>query len=391
MQTTSALTTILGPCLIVLLIFADYVRKYNTDSFQRAIFLSVLASIFVSMVTDFIFFLVEHSPGGAVQTLLYGDLTVYYFAQVSSFYLLFAFFDYTALKDTARTKMILSVVAAILFLHLVILLFNLYYHFYFSISNDNRLIHGGLYSIRLITSYLPMGFLLLDLIIFHKKFDRAQIFLTLFFLVLTGAGSAIDIILGTGGLIWPCFTASLLYSYFFIVRSDSKLDSLTGIGNRYSFNEFINNLARQNTKEVYSVVMIDMDHFKQINDTLGHPEGDKALRDMAAIIKSCTRHTDFAARYGGDEFILAAKADSDINRLMARIQGAIDNQNEKNLRPYKIEISYGMDVFTTHSGQSIEAFLAHIDSLMYKHKAERRRRSDLNAGGMDGGLEVPVK
>jgi PleD family two-component response regulator len=61
---------------------------------------------------------------------------------------------------------------------------------------------------------------------------------------------------------------------------------------------------------------------------------------------------------------------------MERIHEAIEKQNAKNTRPYKIEISYGMDVFVTHSGRSIEEFLAHIDSLMYKHKAERRRRTD---------------
>jgi diguanylate cyclase (GGDEF)-like protein len=120
--------------------------------------------------------------------------------------------------------------------------------------------------------------------------------------------------------------------------------------------------------------MIDMDHFKEINDTLGHLEGDNALRDMAAIIKGSLRSNDFAARYGGDEFVIAARAEFDINRIMERVQAAIDNQNSKNLRPYKIEISYGVGVFTSQSDQSIEEFLVHIDGLMYKHKAERHRR-----------------
>jgi diguanylate cyclase (GGDEF)-like protein len=157
---------------------------------------------------------------------------------------------------------------------------------------------------------------------------------------------------------------------------DSKIDSLTGIGNRYSFNEFIHQVSGQNAKQSYSVVMIDMDHFKAINDTLGHLEGDNALRDMAVIIKGCIRHSDFAARYGGDEFVLATQKESDITRLMERIQQAIDNQNEKNVRPYKIQISYGYDMFTPNSDQSIEAFLSHIDSLMYKHKAAKRRSTD---------------
>jgi diguanylate cyclase (GGDEF)-like protein len=193
-------------------------------------------------------------------------------------------------------------------------------------------------------------------------------------MLLTGAGATLDVVFKSGSLAWPCFSAAILYIYFFIIQSDSKIDSLTGIGNRYSFNEFINKLSRQNMKEDYAIVMIDLDRFKEINDTLGHLEGDNALRDMATIIKGCIRHSDFAARYGGDEFVLAAKAEHDIQRLMNRIQEAIDLQNEKRQRPYQIYMSYGYDVFTTNAGQSIQDFLAHIDALMYRQKESHRKR-----------------
>jgi diguanylate cyclase (GGDEF)-like protein len=133
-------------------------------------------------------------------------------------------------------------------------------------------------------------------------------------------------------------------------------------------------LSRQTSKIEYSIVMIDMDKFKEINDTLGHLEGDNALRDMAAIIKGCIRHSDFAARYGGDEFILVTEAEYDIKRLMNRIQAAIDLQNEKRIRPYQLYISYGYDIYTTKSGESIYSFLAKIDALMYKQKEERKSR-----------------
>jgi diguanylate cyclase (GGDEF)-like protein len=168
----------------------------------------------------------------------------------------------------------------------------------------------------------------------------------------------------------------MLYAYFFIIRTEANIDSLTGISNRYSFNEFVNKLSRQSAKESYAIVMIDMDHFKKINDTLGHLEGDNALKDMAAIIKGCIRRSDFAARYGGDEFVLATRVENNIEKLMERIQQAITIQNEKKIRPYQIEMSYGCDVYTTGQNQSINEFLTHIDTLMYKQKGERRRSSD---------------
>jgi diguanylate cyclase (GGDEF)-like protein len=126
--------------------------------------------------------------------------------------------------------------------------------------------------------------------------------------------------------------------------------------------------------------MIDLDHFKKINDTLGHLEGDNALRDMAAILKNSIRRCDFAARYGGDEFVIGVRAESGVEKVFDRINRAIKAQNEKNLRPYKIQMSYGYDIFTADSGRSTRDFLAHIDQLMYKNKAERRRVSDRAAG-----------
>jgi diguanylate cyclase (GGDEF)-like protein len=176
-------------------------------------------------------------------------------------------------------------------------------------------------------------------------------------------------------IIWPCMTAALLYCYFFIIQTDTRLDSLTGIGNRCSFNEFTDRLSRHKSGESWTIVMIDMDHFKRINDALGHQEGDNALRDMAEIIKSCVTGSDFAARYGGDEFVLATKEKS-MASLMGQIQAAINRQNEQHTRPFTIEISYGYDVFTADGARPIEEFLNHIDSLMYKQKEERRRAGD---------------
>ncbi|MDR2742967.1 MAG: GGDEF domain-containing protein [Treponema sp.] len=374
MQLSIALNSILGSCFVLGLIFADYIRKHNTDSFQRSLFLTLLVSIFVAIVCDFFFFAFEGVPGEVIHILMVVVLTIYYIFQVTAYYFVFVFIDYLVYNDKARTKKVICIVKCITALHLAALVLNYWLHFYFSVSEDNLLIREKLYAIRLIISYFPVVFFIFEFIVSPKKFYKIHIYLICFFVVLTGGGATIDIILNSGALIWPCLSSALLYSYFFIIRTDSRIDILTGIGNRYAFNEFITNLSRQTAKQSYSIVMIDMDHFKQINDTLGHLEGDNALQDMAAIIKGNLRSNDFAARYGGDEFVVAAKADFDINHIMERIQAAIDNQNSKNLRPYKIEISYGIGVFTPCGNQSIEEFLVHIDGLMYKHKAEHHRR-----------------
>jgi diguanylate cyclase (GGDEF)-like protein len=350
----------------------DYIRKFNTDSFQRKLLLALLITGFVSVIADFISHTLEGIPGGAVQNAMYAVLSLYLIAQNCTYFLSAVFIDYFAYGNTARTKKFIFIVCAFLSLYLISVIVNLPLGYFFTISADNRYEPGKLYLLRLLISYSAAALIIIDMFPASKHFKQSQMYLAIFFMLITGTGAALDIALKSGSLVWPCFSAAVLYFYFFIIQSDSKIDSLTGIGNRYSFNEFISKLSRQNTREDYSIVMIDLDRFKEINDTLGHLEGDNALRDMAVIIKGCIRHSDFAARYGGDEFVLATKAENDIQRLMERIQGAIDLQNKMRVRPYQLYMSYGHDVYTTNSGRSIEGFINHIDSLMYKHKEERR-------------------
>jgi diguanylate cyclase (GGDEF)-like protein len=336
----------------------------------------MLLCTLIAILSDSLYIGFEGKPGRACYYLLYAVNTVYFIFQIFAYYLVVVFLDYIAYKDMVRTKKFLWIAAGIQLINISILILNIPLGFYFTISADNFFVRGDKYYIRLIISYFAVFFSIGDLIISSKHLKRSQVYLLVFFSILSGSGAALDLILGSGNLIWPCLSAAFLYLYFFIIQSDSNLDSLTKIGNRYSFNQFISRLSQQNTKQSYAIAMIDMDGFKKINDVFGHLEGDNALRDMAAIIKTSIRHSDFAARYGGDEFVVAIKAEHNIEALLTRLRGAIDAYNNQNLKPYKLKISYGWDVFTTHSGRSIEEFLAHIDSLMYQHKAEQRRSTD---------------
>ena len=361
---------------MIILIFTDYIKKYNTDFYQRLIFVHILIFTLVGIATSFIYYFLEGMPGEGINLLFKMVLTFYYLLQSAAYYYVFVLIDYLSYKDISRTKLAARVAWIMLVLHGFVLTLNLRMGFYFYINDDNFFVRGDGYVVRLIIAFCPVLFTLLDTLIPSKSYKKPQLIILLLFIVFTGFGIFLDVVFNTSTKVWPCFTAALLYAYFFIIRLDSKIDSLTGIGNRYSFSEFINRISLQSAGQSWNIVMVDIDYFKQINDTLGHMEGDNALRDLASIIKGCIRHTDFAARYGGDEFIIAARADSDIDRILTRLHEAINIQNNKGNRPYKIEISYGHDTYNPDSGQKIEEFLVHIDRLMYQHKAERRIRTE---------------
>jgi diguanylate cyclase (GGDEF)-like protein len=380
------INTALGSCLTIALLVIDYLRKFNTDPFQRKLLLAMLGAAFIAVLADFASRIIAGTPGPAVRTTMIAVISVFLVAQNCAYYLGAVFIDYFAYTNTKRSKKFIRIVYIFLVFYTASVILNLSFGYYFTISADNIYTPEKFYPLRLFLSYASILVIGVDIAASLKQFKPAHAYLIIFFLLLTGTGATLDVVFKSGSLAWPCFSAAILYIYFFIIQSDSKIDSLTGIGNRYSFNEFINKLSRQNVKEDYAIVMIDLDRFKEINDNLGHLEGDKALRDMAVIIKGCIRHSDFAARYGGDEFVLAAKAEHDIQRLMNRIQEAIDLQNKKRLRPYQIYMSYGYDVYTTNAGQSIKDFLARIDALMYQQKESRR-------AGLNSAItaEIPVQ
>jgi len=269
-------------------------------------------------------------------------------------------------------KQIFCTFLAITFLSLVM-------DFMFSVFNAVPLKHIIKNDIiRACFNFLPLFFALCIVFYLRKMYKNISRFVVLL-LGLYLLSLSFDIFIGSPKLIWPVMSALLLFTYLFIILKENKVDTLTGLGNRYSFFEFINGLSRSRTGELWSIAMLDINNFKSINDIYGHLEGDNALRNMAQVIKKCARKSDFVARYGGDEFILMSKADTVINDLIANIEAELDKHNEKSKRMYNIEISYGLDTFTIDGSMQIDDFLSHIDKLMQTHNEEKRRLGDLKA------------
>jgi diguanylate cyclase (GGDEF)-like protein len=118
----------------------------------------------------------------------------------------------------------------------------------------------------------------------------------------------------------------------------------------------------------------DLDNLKEINDTLGHDEGDRLIRKTADILKSTYRTSDIIARIGGDEFVVfPIGADEDqAAKTAKRLQENIENFNAKYNKRYKLRLSIGIATYDPNSVQSVDELLAKADSLMYEHKKSKK-------------------
>lgn len=164
------------------------------------------------------------------------------------------------------------------------------------------------------------------------------------------------------------------------LRHTSLHDGLTGLPNRRYLAEHLREaLARcRRLGERAAVLFIDMDRFKQVNDTLGHAVGDALLEVLAQRLRAAVRETDFVARQGGDEFVVLLYPigePADVLSSIARIRQSLSEPlrlGDGQLLP--LEVTIGGAIYPDH-GDSIEALVSSADSAMYVAKS-RARGSD---------------
>ena len=177
---------------------------------------------------------------------------------------------------------------------------------------------------------------------------------------------------GSFGMFWM----EIQYLHVELARQAAR-DSLTGMLNRGSFLvEFERELARVRGGTVLSVAMFDLDHFKRLNDTHGHPAGDEVLRSVAASMLASIRQPDILGRYGGEEFaLLMPDTDADMAmRVAERIRAAVQmNGVEWNGQRLSITVSGGVAAFASH-GAGADALIAAADAALYEAKRAGRNR-----------------
>ena len=153
-------------------------------------------------------------------------------------------------------------------------------------------------------------------------------------------------------------------------------DPLTGLANRRAFERWLSeHWPRVEQGQTLAVVLLDLDHFKQINDRFGHPLGDEVLKAVAVTLQQHSRGTDLAVRYGGEEFLLAL-ADTDLPQavmLAERVREALSREPWPALAP-ELRVTASIGVAGAGEVLSPEALLALADRRLYVAKYGGRDR-----------------
>jgi diguanylate cyclase (GGDEF)-like protein len=161
-------------------------------------------------------------------------------------------------------------------------------------------------------------------------------------------------------------------------RTAAMVDPLTGVANRRAFLEEAERTTRQQIERIrpVAVFLIDLDHFKSVNDRFGHATGDRVLRLFAKVCTENLRATDLVGRLGGEEFaVLLADANRDNAFLVAeRIRKAFANAAEVvGEHPLAATISIGVSIMQDPQ-QDLSALMEEADQALYRAKADGRNR-----------------
>ncbi len=239
--------------------------------------------------------------------------------------------------------------------------------------------------------YYAIIFYSLVLMLFYFALPLAQQSSELMTSIIVNAFSASAIGLGLALITWRTTSVNLVQKRLIeeqkkelekknlLLKKMARTDMLTGLYNRVRFTEFVEQeIARaKRTGEESCLVMLDLDHFKSVNDIFGHPNGDTILKWIAGVMKNQLRDTDILARFGGEEFtiLLPETSVEGALKVAEKVRQAIEHctfpgQMEK----LKLTASFGIASLTADANATFDSVYREVDKALYRAKEKGRNR-----------------
>lgn len=362
--------------LFFVLVICRHKTKLNRRPVDRIFSVLILIGI-IGTVLETTTFLVDGRPGAFFRAVCVAANTLEYFCAATIAVIWVWYVDLNLNHDMGRLKTKFVPMIVIWAVLVILLAGNIFGRFLFSFDENN------VYS-REPLGYLFFGFLGVSYITsialyykFRARHGREQFFPVWMFLLPQFIAIIFQIPFYGISLTFLGCSIGFIGVYMNLMSKQSLVDSLTGLYNR-SYIEHGLIVARSNKKYVIAGIMLDIDSFKNINDSFGHSVGDEALEGAAKILMNATDRDSLAFRFAGDEFIVllrvpVAEADELEVRtleLEERIRVEADKFNKSSGATYDISFSMGHAMFDTKLAD--DCFFRKMDEEMYKDKQKRR-------------------
>lgn len=283
--------------------------------------------------------------------------------------------DYFIFRDIYRLgKRFLLYLSPLIF-STCLMIITLYNGFVFTIDGQNHY-HRGPGILFMLTMNITILLMVLAYSFKHRRrIDGRSLRTFQLFSILPIIGVALQIMFYGTLFIWSAMAIALVILFIHVEFRRINSDYLTGLSNRRQLDDYISyriKYAKRN--ENFSLLMIDADNFKPINDQYGHDEGDNAIVTLSEIIKHSLRANDMIARYAGDEFVAVIDSDDELELriIINRIRSSITDYNERGIKPYTLNVSVGASSFDKRRHRTCEDLLKDADRKMYEDKKRKK-------------------
>lgn len=279
-----------------------------------------------------------------------------------------------------RVKRYAKIICAPAIIGLAVLLTNPITNWVFTVNENNKYIRGDLLLLpaMAIMSYLFFGVIYINSN--RRRLNKYMILPMTAIITPIFIGSLVSFLVPGTAIIAMVLTISLVGLYASTQSEYAYIDRLSGVYNRRYLDDYLTSLCENKKHKEKSTtitgIMVDMDKFKQINDNFGHHMGDDAISQVGKILRENLGKGTFAARYGGDEFIIITyMLDTDsIETLMQNLTAVAKERNASGDYPYILDFSYGYAQFTVGKEDNCDGFMKRMDDNMYKYKVAKKAR-----------------
>ncbi len=364
--------------MVLLIINCVIFLKNPIRTFSTRLFLLLSWSTILLLIADSLSWLTDGAQGSSYY-LTYFTSFIFYMLEPLPLIAWLCYLDYQLHESVERLRK-RGFYMFPLAISSLIMVYSLFTDFVFSVDgNNNYHRETGMYvvvaiSILLIVSSFSLFFQS------GVRGDRKVFHTTCLFGSLPVLGMIIQCLFYGSSFIWPSVALAVMFTYVYLETQKEIRDYLTGLINRQQMDDLLQSRIRDaGRKGAFSLLMVDFNDFKGINDTYGHKEGDRALVSVAAILSGRVKGIDRVARFGGDEFLILLEEEEpgEIEKIIRRINGAVEEENQKGGRPYRLSLSIGWAVFPPGKGLSLGQVIHEADLMMYENKSRIKNGSSL--------------
>ena len=360
-----------------MLVFHQASRQVDKDNKQHQIFLRMIQLAMVLLLVD-IASRLDGRPDTAYASInAMGNFVMFLMSPVyPTLWLMYV--QSQVVNNSAKTKKMFNFLKGCFAVHVLTVIGSLEFGWYYYIDAENIYHRGPFFGVPVMFTMAIIGYSYY-LILQHRNYMAKKNYLTLiFFAVPPILGIVLQYLFYGATLVLSGVVLSLLLVYFSIQNQRIHTDFLTGVYNRNKLDHYMERRVKlAGVEGPFSAILIDLDDFKTINDTLGHDMGDDALEMAASLLSACIDKEDILARYGGDEFciVLRTGEPSHLRLVISRIEHAFEAFNKSGQKEYKLYLSIGKGTYDPETMETANDFLRHIDRQMYHDKRLKKSKS----------------